>query len=229
MTDQTQAAEPVAWHYVCNKPGTTMEFVSIDPEEKAHWPLDQWKSVEKRPLVYPPAAAPAPAVPSELPPFDEIDDEAIDAACTAGSLYRVDLMRAYNFIRAMLATTPSASPQPSKYGSPELQALIVAHARTRPQQHARNSPRHHRRPAREGGASMIYQLLNKIFGWDYIQWRNPADQGVARVHLDGAGVAWYWRYKITRIADRIADADQVLWLTCSPEKYGLSKQAKAIP
>lgn len=45
----------------------------------------------------------APAVPQGLPAFDELDDEVIDAACTLGSLYRVDLMRAYECIRAMLA------------------------------------------------------------------------------------------------------------------------------
>lgn len=36
-----------------------------------------------------------------LPAFDSLDDEVIDAACTAGSLYRVDLMRAYECIRSM--------------------------------------------------------------------------------------------------------------------------------
>lgn len=76
---------------------------------------------------------------------------------------------------------------------------------------------------------MIYQLLHKMFGWDYIHWHNSCDRGVARVHLDGAGIVWYWRYKLINVADRIAAADQVLWLTCSPEKYGLPKQAKATP
>lgn len=66
---------------------------------------------------------------------------------------------------------------------------------------------------------MIYHVLNYLFGWDYIQWMNSCDQGVARVHRDGAGVVWYWRYKGIRLADRIRSAEQVLWLTCSPSKY----------
>jgi hypothetical protein len=52
---------------------------------------------------------------------------------------------------------------------------------------------------------MIYKLWNKIFG--------------SRVHLDGVGKPFYWRYKITSVADRINNKDQVLWLTCKPEKY----------
>jgi hypothetical protein len=34
-----------------------------------------------------------------LPIFDDLDDEAIDVACTAGSIYRVDFMRAYTALR----------------------------------------------------------------------------------------------------------------------------------
>ena len=45
----------------------------------------------------------------ELPEFDALDDEVIDAACTAGSIYRVDLMRAWNCIRAMLTAAPQAT------------------------------------------------------------------------------------------------------------------------
>lgn len=53
----------------------------------------------------------APAVPQGLPAFDDLDDDVIDAACTAGSLlYRVDLMRAYECIRKALATTPAPAP-----------------------------------------------------------------------------------------------------------------------
>jgi hypothetical protein len=53
----------------------------------------------------------APAVPQGLPAFDDLDDDVIDAACTAGSLlYRVDLMRAYECIRKALAATPAPAP-----------------------------------------------------------------------------------------------------------------------
>lgn len=66
---------------------------------------------------------------------------------------------------------------------------------------------------------MKYKLCHKLFGWDYIQWRNSADQGIARVHKDYTGKVWYWRYKNTKVADRIINPDSVLWLTCSPDKY----------
>lgn len=56
----------------------------------------------------------APAVPQGLPAFDELDDEVVDAACTVGSLYRVDLMFAYERIRAMLAATPATLAAPSQ-------------------------------------------------------------------------------------------------------------------
>ena len=66
---------------------------------------------------------------------------------------------------------------------------------------------------------MIYNILHLLFGWDYIQWRNSVDQGIARVRVDGMGRVWYWRYRITRVADVIARPEQVLWLTCQPNKY----------
>lgn len=65
----------------------------------------------------------------------------------------------------------------------------------------------------------MWKIFHELFGWDYIQWRNNADSGVARVYKDGDGVCWYWRYKNTKVADRIKTADQVLWLTCEPGKY----------
>lgn len=66
---------------------------------------------------------------------------------------------------------------------------------------------------------MIYKLLHRLFGWDYIAWRNTADQGVARVHVSADGVVFYWQYKTTKVLARIKRTDQVLWLTCKPEKY----------
>jgi hypothetical protein len=42
---------------------------------------------------------------------------------------------------------------------------------------------------------LMYRLLNRLFGWDYIAWRNTCDQGIARIHKDGNGVLFYWRYK----------------------------------
>ena len=69
----------------------------------------------------------------------------------------------------------------------------------------------------------LWSLLHRLFGWDYIYWVNSADRGVARIHKDKDGAAFYWRYKITRLADRVTCADQVIWLTCEPSKY-LGKQ-----
>ena len=66
---------------------------------------------------------------------------------------------------------------------------------------------------------MIYKLLNKLFGWDYISWSNSAADGVARVHVDGMRRVWYWRYKGTKVVDIIEDPAKVIWLTCSPNKY----------
>ena len=65
----------------------------------------------------------------------------------------------------------------------------------------------------------MWKLYHKLFGWDYVQWRNFADQGVARVYLDGTGNAYYWRYSHTRLLDVIARPEQVVWLTCHPGKY----------
>ena len=66
---------------------------------------------------------------------------------------------------------------------------------------------------------MIYNILHLLFGWDYIHWKNSADSGVARVRVDGIGRVWYWRYRSIKRADLIERPEQVLWLTCSPDKY----------
>ena len=66
---------------------------------------------------------------------------------------------------------------------------------------------------------MIYTLLHRLFGWDFIRWSNSADQGIARVRVDGMGRVWYWRYRTTKMADVIRKPDDVLWLTCKPSKY----------
>ena len=67
---------------------------------------------------------------------------------------------------------------------------------------------------------LVINILNSLFGYDYVQWKNTAAQGVARIHTDGNGKVFYFRYKCTKVCDVIREADQVLWLTCSPQKYG---------
>jgi hypothetical protein len=66
---------------------------------------------------------------------------------------------------------------------------------------------------------MIYRLLHRLFGWDYIAWHNITDQGIARVQVDWTGRVWYWRYKSIMVTDFIEDPSHVLWLTCPPSKY----------
>jgi hypothetical protein len=54
-------------------------------------------------------AAPQPAQQgTALPDFDELGDDLIDAACAAGALYRVDLMRAWNVLREAGCTMRTA-------------------------------------------------------------------------------------------------------------------------
>lgn len=67
---------------------------------------------------------------------------------------------------------------------------------------------------------MKYKLLHKIFGWDYIHWENYADSGIARLCLSADGELYYWRYKTTKVLDKIPkDSAKITWLTSKPEKY----------
>lgn len=75
----------------------------------------------------------------------------------------------------------------------------------------------------------MWRLWNLLFGWDYIHWQNCADQGIARVQTDGRGVAYYPRYRLTNCYDEITDKNQVIWLTCQPEKYMAVVDGRAKP
>jgi hypothetical protein len=48
-----------AWLYICKKPGEGRTYASVDENDAHHWPLDQWTSVEKIPLVRAALASPA--------------------------------------------------------------------------------------------------------------------------------------------------------------------------
>ncbi len=72
---------------------------------------------------------------------------------------------------------------------------------------------------------MLYQLLHRLFGWDYVQWSNSCSHGVASVHVDGMGRPFFWRYKVTKVADLIINPDKEIWLTCSPAKYAPRPEA----
>ena len=66
---------------------------------------------------------------------------------------------------------------------------------------------------------IMYKLWNFLFGWDYIHWSNRSGDGIARVSKTPDGKAYYFRSRIGIIIDVIRKKDQVLWLTCLPEKY----------
>lgn len=67
---------------------------------------------------------------------------------------------------------------------------------------------------------MIWWMLNKLFGWDYIAWENSCDRGIARIHTDETGMVYYWRYRSTLCCDYVRQPSDVkLWLTCQPTKY----------
>jgi hypothetical protein len=65
----------------------------------------------------------------------------------------------------------------------------------------------------------MWRILHRLFGWDYVAWWNSADQGIARVHVDGMDRVYYWPYKCIASADFITEPERVIWLTCRPEKY----------
>ena len=65
----------------------------------------------------------------------------------------------------------------------------------------------------------MYKILNRVFGWDYIYWKNNTDRGIARVHVDAEGNVYYFRYESLNLIDRITNPSEVMWLTCLPSKY----------
>lgn len=65
----------------------------------------------------------------------------------------------------------------------------------------------------------MWRLLHFLFGWDYIYWRGLADWGIARVHVAADGTVFYWQSRVCCVLGKIERADDVVWLTCLPEKY----------
>jgi len=65
----------------------------------------------------------------------------------------------------------------------------------------------------------MHKLLNYLFGWDYIYWSNTAASGIARVFVSKDNRVYYYRYKSICLIDEIRELEQVIWLTCKPEKY----------
>ena len=66
----------------------------------------------------------------------------------------------------------------------------------------------------------MWKVLHKLFGWDYISWKNTADNGIARVVALPDGTIGYWRYKNTKLFDVINELEtRIVWLTCPRSKY----------
>jgi len=65
---------------------------------------------------------------------------------------------------------------------------------------------------------MLYRVLHKLFGWDYIHWGTTQSWGITRVYVDGDGVP-YFHSKYGRIYKPDGGACEVIWLTCPRTKY----------
>lgn len=64
----------------------------------------------------------------------------------------------------------------------------------------------------------MWRLWHKLFGWDYVYWELISMSGVSRVRLAPNGVA-YFRILGLIICVTDPSLDDILFLTCSPEKY----------
>ena len=49
-TEVEDRGDAVAYLYRCERPGHTLTYASVDPNDSAHWPVDQWTSVTITPL-----------------------------------------------------------------------------------------------------------------------------------------------------------------------------------
>lgn len=73
---------------------------------------------------------------------------------------------------------------------------------------------------------MMYKILNKLLGWDYILWADCNRQGTSRIHSDYAGTVWYYVSKRKNIVNAIKDPRGLIWLTCQPSKYLKLRKSK---
>lgn len=65
----------------------------------------------------------------------------------------------------------------------------------------------------------MYKILNWLFGWDYIYLEDSYGQGISRVKKDAEGNPIYTPNFIFPRIEKIYNPDNVIWLTCSREKY----------
>lgn len=68
----------------------------------------------------------------------------------------------------------------------------------------------------------MWKLLNRLFGWDYVAWKNSCNSGIARVFVDGHGEPFCWPYNMLAVLEHInkpTGSYRFTWLTCSSDKY----------
>ena len=67
--------------------------------------------------------------------------------------------------------------------------------------------------------TLYNKILHKLFGYDFIQWENKDEIGIAKVVvLPNGKVAYQYKYH-DRYVTMINNPNAVIWLTCKPEKY----------
>jgi hypothetical protein len=52
---------------------------------------------------------------------------------------------------------------------------------------------------------MMYAVLHRLFGWDFVQCQDNHYQGVVKVRIDAEGKPFYWRYKHIKALTRITN------------------------
>ena len=64
----------------------------------------------------------------------------------------------------------------------------------------------------------MWRLWHKLFGWDYVYWELISMSGISRVRVAPSGLVYL---KVFGLIIRVAESsfDDILFLTCSPEKY----------
>ena len=55
----------------------------------------------------------------------------------------------------------------------------------------------------------MYKIYNYLFGWDYIQWSNTCDFGIARVHVLPDGKVVFWQYRGISVLQQIVNSHDV--------------------
>lgn len=66
---------------------------------------------------------------------------------------------------------------------------------------------------------MIFRVLNFFLGWDYVSWDTALSCGVSRVYKSHDGIVYYFKCKYQKSVKVIHHPNEVIWLTCHPNKY----------